>query len=224
MKRVLAVSDDPAFLASFREACQTQRGFQLVLASNAWEALAELRLRPASLAILDFNAETWDAYQLLAEIHQQHGGLEIIGLTHTPSVAVERRMKRAGAVRMLHRQTRPGALVEEALFMLHGSAKGHIEGLQLSSLLQVLDWERKDCLLRVQCHGTVGMLHFRRGYLVHAECREVEGLAAALEILAWEDARIDFLPPRDEARSIDLPVKELLLMAAQQRDEGERAV
>ena len=215
MKRVLAVSDDPAFLASFREACQTQRGFQLVLASNAWEALAELRLRPASLAVLDFNSETWDAYQLLGEIQQENAALEIIGLTRTPSVAVERRMKRAGPVRMLHRQARTETLVEEALFMLHGSAKGHIEGLQLSSLLQVLDWERKDCLVRVQCMGSVGLLHFRRGFLVHAECRELEGLAAAMEVLAWEEVRIDFLSAREEGRSINLPLEELLLMAAQ---------
>lgn len=223
MKRVLAVSDDAEFLDFLREAFCSLPGFQVVPAQNGWEAMAELRLRPASLAILDFSARNWDSYQLLGEIHEAHPDLAVLGLTQTAAVAVERRKQPAGPVRMLQRQVAPERLIEEAMAMLHGAAKGHIEGIQLSSLLQVLDWERKDCLCRVTCRGSAGQLHFHRGYLIHAERDKTAGTEAALEILAWEEARIEFLPSRETARSIELPLKELLMMAAQRRDEGERA-
>lgn len=222
MKRVLAVSDDTDFHAFLAQACAESGAFQLVSAQNGWEAMAELRLRPAAVALLDFNASSWDAYQLLGEIHQQHPSLAIIGLTRTPEVAMERRMKHAGAVRMLNRRVRPEALIEELGAMLDSSAKGHIEGIHLASLLQVLDWERKNCMLRIQSGGRTGLLHFQRGYLVHADSQDQSGEAAGIEILGWEDARIDFLPYQDVERTIHLPLKEILMRAAQLRDEFGR--
>lgn len=222
MKRVLAVSDDAGFHEFLRAACRAQSGFQVVSALTGWEALTELNLRPASLAILDFNAATWDAYQVLGEIRQRHAELSILGLTRTPGVAVERRMKHAGPVRMLHREVAPESLLEEMAMMLEGSAKGHIEGLQLSSLLQVLDWERKHCTVRVRAEGRSGLLHFHRGHLIHAEAGVLSGAAAAVDVLMWDDASIEFRPPMDVPRSIELPLKEILLLAAQTRDEADR--
>lgn len=223
MKRVLAVSDDAELQAFLGVAFGAMAGFQLVHAGSAWEALAELRLRPANLAILDFDSRTWDAYQLLGHMHETHPTLCVLGLTRTPSVAVERRKQPAGPVRMVQRQIAPEALLQKALTMLHGETVGHVEGLQLSSLLQVLDWERKDCLVRVTCKGRIGFLHFLRGLLIHAELEGRAGVEAALEILAWEQALVDFLPVEVSARSIECPLSELLMMAATRRDERERA-
>ncbi|HJU83415.1 MAG TPA: response regulator [Holophagaceae bacterium] len=221
MKRVLAVSDDAEFHEFLNQACTLSGGFQVVSARNGWEALTEQRLRPADLALLDFNASSWDGYELLGEIHKDHPDLPIIGLTRTPEVATERRMRNAGAVRMLNRQVRPELLLNELMAMLESPAKGHIEGIHLASLLQVLNWERKNCLVRVQSLGRTGMLYFQRGFLVHADCAGMVGEAVALEILGWEETRVDFLPPLQAERSIHRPLDEILMMAAQIRDEEQ---
>ncbi len=222
MKRVLAVSEDADFHEFLREACRSQDGFQIASARNGFEAMAELRLRRVSVAILDLDAKTWDSYHLLSEIHGEAPDLAMLGLTRTPTMAVERRMKQAGPVRMLGRDAAPEALLEEINTLLDDGTTGHIEGIQLSSLLQVLDWERKNCLVRVQDRGRAGLLYFQRGFLIHAECGGLHGETAALEVLAWDDARIDFLPQREVERSIHLPLKELLLMAAERRDVAAR--
>lgn len=222
MKRVLAVSEDADFHEFLGEACQSQDGFQIARAMNGWEAMAELRLRRISLAVLDLDARTWDSYLLLGDIHQECPDLALLGLTRTPSVAVERRMKQAGPVRMLPRDARPETLLEEISAQLDAATAGYIQGIQLSSLLQVLDWERKNCLLRVQEEDRSGFLYFQRGLLIHAASGALEGEAAALEILAWEDARVDFLPQSEVGRTIQLPLKELLMMAAERRDVAAR--
>ncbi|HJV23806.1 MAG TPA: response regulator [Holophagaceae bacterium] len=221
MKRVLAVSDDAEFHEFLNQACALSGGFQVVSARNGWEAMTEQRLRPADLALLDFNAASWDGYELLGEIHKDHPELPIIGLTRTPEVATERRMRNAGAVRMLNRQVRPELLLNELMAMLESPAKGHIEGIHLASLLQVLNWERKNCLVRVLSLGRTGTLFFHRGFLVHAECAGMVGEAVALEILGWEETRVDFLPFQQAERSIHRPLDEILMMAAQMRDEEQ---
>lgn len=222
MKRVLAVSEDADFHEFFGDACRSWVGVQFVQARNGWEAMAELRLRPAALAVLDLDATTWDSYQLLGEITGEFPDIPMIGLTRTLSMAIERRMKVAGTVRMLHRSIHPEALLEEIERLLHSGTAGHIEGIQLSSLLQVLDWERKNCLVRVQDQGRDGYLHFQRGLLLHAETGVLRGESAALEILSWEEAKLDFFPASEVERTIQLPLKELLLMAAERRDVAAR--
>ncbi|HJV23778.1 MAG TPA: DUF4388 domain-containing protein [Holophagaceae bacterium] len=221
MKRVLAVSDDADFHGFLAQACALTGNFRLAAARSGWEALAELRLRVCDLALLDFNAESWDAYALLGEIHREFATLPIIGLTRTPEMATERRMRNAGAVRMLNRQVRPELLLNELVAMLESPAKGHIEGIHLASLLQVLNWERKNCLVRVQSLGRTGLLHFQRGFLIHAECAGMTGEVVALEILGWEETKLDFLPFQQAERTIQRPLDEILMMAAQFRDEEQ---
>ena len=219
MKRVLAVSDDADFHEFLAQACALSGTFRLAAARSGWEALAELRLRTCDLALLDFNAESWDAYGLLGEIHREFTTLPVIGLTRTPEVAAERRMRHAGAVRMLNRQVRPELLLNELVAMLDSPAKGHIEGIHLASLLQVLNWERKNCLVRVISLGRTGYLHFQRGFLIHAECAGLIGEAVALEIMSWGETQLDFLPFHPTERTIHRPLDEILMMAAQFQDE-----
>lgn len=222
MKRALAVSDDPDFHAFLAQACAALGLLQLISARSGAEAMSQLRMGPVSVAVLDFNAASWDSYQLLNEINQRHPGIAVLGLTQTPEMASERRMKHAGAVRMLNRRVPPETLMEELEAMANASAKGHIEGIHLASLLQVLDWERKNCLVGVYSEGRSGLLHFQRGLLVHAECPGLSGEEAGIEILGWDDASIDFLPSRESPRTVHRPLKELLMLAAQLRDEAER--
>ncbi len=220
MKRVLAVSDDAEFHEFLSRVCAPTGGFQVVPARDGWEAMAEQRLRPADLALLDFNAATWDAYELLSQLHQHTSYLPVVGLTWTPEVLSERRRPNAGPVRMLNRRVAPEKLLQELMAMLDGPAKGHIEGIHLGSLLQVLSWERKNCLVQVSARGHQGLLYLQRGLLIHAQCGELGAESAALTILGWEDAKLDFLPFHRVEPTIQRPLEEILLMAAQARDEG----
>ena len=221
MQRVLAVSDDSAFLECLVQANAISRMFQLVTASNTWEALTEQRLRPAVAALIDLHGSTWDAYQFLGEIHKDFPGLPIIGLTQTTEVALERRARQMGIVRIANRAASPEFLLNEVHFALEASPTGFIEGLHLSSLLQVLHWERKNCRARVQVSDQEGILYFDRGLLVHAVCENLSGRDAAMEILGWEEARVEFMPAEATPRTIHQPLDEILMLVAKHRDEAE---
>lgn len=222
MQRILAVSDDQAYLTSLVEASHKHRMFQLVTAPLGWSALAEQRLRPSEVVLVDLQAGAWEAYQFLGELHKEFPNVPLMGLTLASEVALERRARQMGIVRMVNRSAPPKEVLDEVHFALEAAPQGHIEGLHLSSLLQVLHWERKNCRALVQNAQREGTLYFDRGLLIHAVQGDLSGQAAAQEILGWNQSRVEFLSHQASPRTIHLVLNELLMLVAQDRDEKDR--
>jgi hypothetical protein len=99
------------------------------------------------------------------------------------------------------------------------AARGSLSGVALPSVLQVLQLERRTCLMRVRSQRRTGMLVVRNGELIHAEYRKRAPLDAALELLAWTDADVQFEPAPTMSATIEAPIDFLLLESARRHDE-----
>jgi CheY-like chemotaxis protein len=73
--------------------------------------------------------------------------------------------------------------------------RGELDQVSLSSVLTILEMERKTGLMLVERPPTVARLHLRKGRVVRAQVEEpaLAGAAAVYEILGWAAGAFDFL-------------------------------
>jgi len=100
-------------------------------------------------------------------------------------------------------------------------ASGRIGGVSLASFLQMLEQERKSCILVVESDEQSGRLYFDEGDLIDAECGGDVGREAVYMLLTWDAPSFRVTEPEDRLRRITQPLAHLLLNAATLQDERE---
>lgn len=101
------------------------------------------------------------------------------------------------------------------------STRGEIQNIGLPSFLQLLDMDRKTCVLEVRASGKIGRLGIVDGVLVHAEMGELVGEAAAIQIIAWPRSRISILSRRTRRRTVEQPTSYLIMESMRVVDESD---
>lgn len=100
---------------------------------------------------------------------------------------------------------------------------GVLRGLNLSTVLQMVEMDKLTCTLQVRSGENLGLLYFRGGLLLNAESGPKSGIDAAYEIVNWADEGETDIEIREECeteeRTIDLPVTRLLLEGLTRGDE-----
>lgn len=100
------------------------------------------------------------------------------------------------------------------------NTSGYITGFPVSSLIQLLEIERKTCTLKAQCDGRSGFLYIEKGVVLDAEAEGMSGEEAAILILGWENAQINLtdscIKTKKDIRS---SLTRLILDACRRRDE-----
>jgi hypothetical protein len=73
--------------------------------------------------------------------------------------------------------------------------RGNVDQISISSVLVVLEMERKNGILLVESARGVGRLFLRRGRVIRAatETPVLSGAAAVYEMVSWSDGEFDFL-------------------------------
>jgi hypothetical protein len=96
-------------------------------------------------------------------------------------------------------------------------------GLSVGSFLQVIAMERQTCIMEVYLNaGHWGHFCFVQGELYDAVCGELEGEKAAMEMIVWENVRLNIkqiLNTSGVARKIDKNLMLLLMESSRLRDE-----
>lgn len=104
---------------------------------------------------------------------------------------------------------------------LSRGAQGYLQGVSLSTVVQLVSIEKMSCSVSVRADDRSGRLDFVDGELVDARSGELAGTEAAYEILGWPDADIDLSAPvAGRSRSIERPLAAILLDASRLADEG----
>jgi CheY-like chemotaxis protein len=217
-RTVLLVEDDAATLRFYQAGLRGLQGFRLLAASDGAEALVLLQGQRVDVVVTDLRMPVLDGYSLIAILGEKYPSLPVIVLTSVAEPGSLDRAARLGAMRVMAKPVRISALMEEIKTLASVPPEGLVRGLPLSGLLQLLNWERKSATLTVLAGPEVGYLYVKDGELVHAAYDREEGLDAAYRILGWEVGRVEFVNACRVSPTLDLPLPELLLNAAMQRD------
>ena len=102
--------------------------------------------------------------------------------------------------------------------------QAQIRGASLWDLVQIECLARKHRVVRVTTVGNIGYLYFNDGDIVHAATLELEGEAAAFEMLHWSQGTFESCERNwPEQPTITISWQALLLRAAQSKDDQARA-
>jgi twitching motility two-component system response regulator PilG len=98
-----------------------------------------------------------------------------------------------------------------------------IDGFSLDNILQIFSLEKKSQTIHVRHENLVGVLDIDQGELVHAELGKLQGVAAATEILIWDDVQIELYSLRPCQRTITHSLINILLEVSKLKDERKSA-
>ena len=100
---------------------------------------------------------------------------------------------------------------------------GQIQGISLSSFLQIVQMDKTSCTLKIYSNNEVGYLWLTNGKLVAAAAGDLHGLDAVYDIICWNDTVIviDSTPPPE--KNISTPLISILMEGLRLRDEKAAA-
>src|SRR5262245_35685209 len=102
-------------------------------------------------------------------------------------------------------------LLAQADRLLRRSRQSVVRGLSLTSLLQVIQMERKTCTLSVSWGASHGQLGLRGGELVHAQVGRTTGKEALFAVLAWPSPVLTIEDRYEGPTTLEGGVQQLLL-------------
>ena len=135
--QILLVDDEVRFLQTLAERL-TIRDFDVVTATNGFEALEKARGYNLDLAIVDLKMPGMDGEELLAKLKQEHPLLEVVILTGHGSAASKERCDEGGSYGYLSKPCEMHELVDvlREAFQKRMMRRLDIEGEQLKLLVQ----------------------------------------------------------------------------------------
>jgi len=217
-KTVLVVEDERATQNLCRVGLRGLAGFRILVASNGAEALEVMRVETVHVLVTDLNMPVMDGFNLIAVVGECYPQIPVLVITSMPEAEHQNVPLCLGALRILAKPVRLSLLMEEIRSAAQREPDGMVKGISLHSLLQLMEWERKNATLTVRGRGEIGLVYVKGGQLIHAAFKGMEGLEAAYQILTWERPQIEFVDTCKVHRSIDMPLAEILLNAAFLKD------
>ncbi len=223
---VLLVDDEEFFLRSMVDGFSAHRERVKVLtAPNGKVALQVLERSPVDLVVTDLKMPEMDGFELVAELSRSRPGLPIIIMTAFGTPELEGRLRASGITQYLDKPIDFQALSQKVFAALADATSGHLRGISLATLLQMVELDRKTCTVRVSAQGRTGSLVFQAGVLLDAATGTLQGEPAALEIFGWDQGAMELLPGgAARARTVTHGLGELLMEAFRLRDERTRHV
>lgn len=219
-KRILVVDDDPVTLRMFSKALSKYYEFEVLTAANGKEAINLLDKDLIDIVVTDLYMPVINGLQLLRYINEKHQGIRAIVLTGRGTSELESKIKSIGDFQYYEKPMDIHVLVEVILRELRSLPSGQIQGISLSSFLQIIDLEEKMCTLTIRSNGKVGYMYFRHGDLIAAEAGGIKGEDAARHIINWDNSVIEIANVcKKNRREIGKSLMHILMESARIKDE-----
>jgi len=101
--------------------------------------------------------------------------------------------------------------------------RGSLQGFSVDSFLQILEMERKTCLLEISdSKGEAGLLYIKNGQIQDAAYKNMRGKEAACHLIAMENLRLKIkaLPNRNIQKRVEGGMMNIILEASRIKDEA----
>ncbi len=227
LNTVLIVDDDPVLLRMVENHLAHYGDiFQSILASGDEEAKQIIESQEIAVLVTDLAMpEVERGLELIDFVHNHYPEIPCIIITgiNRPNVtdALQEEVDKL-FLKPLNMEDLATAITDtlEKRFF-----KGIMTGVPVAALLQMLNMERKTCLLEIKDPGrSKGLLYLKDGELYRAKIEALTGEEAAYEMIPMTNATLQFqyLPTRKISREIEGSLMALTLEAMRRADETER--
>ena len=225
MKKVLIVDDDRSFRQSLIDGFKSYEDkFSIATAKDGVQACEILENDTINLVLTDLKMPRMDGFALVAHLSSTFPDIPVIVMTAFGTPQMEDSLREMGTFQYIEKPIDFTTLVEKILKGLDGPSQGYITGVSLSSFLQLLELDKKDCTLTIKAGGKNGFMFFRDGELLDSRYETVRGSEAAYEIVSWKNVEISI----DNGCNVtNRKIKEslgfILLEGSRRKDEKDAA-
>ncbi len=103
------------------------------------------------------------------------------------------------------------------------SLAGELQDFEITDVFQLIQMGEKDGVLKIQTADDIGIVYFKDGKVAHVQTNAIRGESAIDTILSWKKGHFTFNPGEQmTARTVDLPIQQVILDAARRIDELAR--
>ncbi len=224
MDKILIVDDDRILCMLIRKRLQkyTDR-FDIIIANDGDEAVNVLRQHKISLLVTDIQMPKMDGMALLGYINNKHPHIPCIVMTSYPTSELAQRSTNDNLFRLFPKPLNFEEFEEAILQAMEQDLPvGTLQGISVSSFLQMIRLEEKTCLFEVQSPGKgKGLFYLQKGIPHDAVYGDLKGEEAAYALIAMEKAKITFknLPRKKITKRIHIETTGLIMEAFRRKDE-----
>jgi CheY-like chemotaxis protein len=206
-KRVLIVDDEETLTWSMSKSLSKDRDkYKILIGNTGKEALEILENNTVDLVITDIRMPDISGLDLLTTIKDRYPHTKVIIMTAYGSSDIQREANKRGCLYYIEKPfeiTDIRKLILDILWKRRGF-EGNVFDLQLSDVIQLNCLCRITAALRVNQGDQKGIIFFKEGEIVHAECNGRSGKDALFTILGWREGRFDHergAPPPEQTIS-----------------------
>lgn len=192
-KKILIADDDPVTREMLTRFIVTGSDrFEVLSASDEYQALNQLRLKTIDLLIIDLQISHSDEYSFLTMIGNEYPNLSIFAVTAFGTPEIRKKIEGIRKCRFFEKPLEMDVItrtISQELFPPR--FEGRITGLRFSSFLQLIKNEQKSCRLLVRSKDRTGEVCFSHGNIISARANHLENSDAVHEINSWNDITIE---------------------------------
>jgi CheY-like chemotaxis protein/predicted regulator of Ras-like GTPase activity (Roadblock/LC7/MglB family) len=224
VKNILLVDDEKPFLLSLVDAFKKHSGeLHLLTAFNGDDAIKALESTSIDLVVTDLKMPMMDGFELLAAMSIEYPDIPVIVMTAFGTPEIEERIRNSGAVQYIEKPLDFRELSEKISSSLAASAKGFVRGISLPDFLQIIEYGKKNCTLKVRSGKDNAILYFNNGEFIDATTEKLTGIEAAYHVVCWEDVDIEIQNGCSEKNNrINMSINGVLMEGFRLKDESKR--
>lgn len=222
MKKILILDKDNTTLRNLIRSLQSYDDLDIIVAKERNQVNRALQQLSIDLAILDIEGTEQCCFDLVESLNQQFPTLPVNILSAALSVELESKLNTLDISRSFLKPVDVDEVAETIHSQLTNNATGQLQGLSLTSILQLMNMEKKHCTLTISTTTDSGELFIHNGEIVAAQTGGLTGKDAVYNILSWEKVVISLLNNHhDTTREIAEPFMALILEALRLKDENK---
>lgn len=196
--------------------------FEVVPAVDGQEAIDILKAQPIAVLVTDIQMPRVDGLVLLAYVNEHHPQLPCLVMTAYGTPQMRAKLPK-DLLRFFHKPFDIEDLARAVLDILgQKPADNALHGISLESFLHIIEMEQLSCVLEIESAAKVpGVMFFKNGVLYDAECENLKGEPAALNLMPQkiETFRFKVLPVKDVTRRIQTSLTQLFHKASTRQDD-----
>ena len=227
-KKLLLVDDEKFFLEGLQEGLvECLDTFKTDICFSVDEAIKLYKKEHYDLIISDIRMPGKSGLDLFIYLKEQQYQGGFMAMTAYGSQDVLDRIRKLGGVDILLKPFNFTWFKEKILdfFSEEEGVSGTIDSIALTSLLQMINLEKKSLVVRIESQSGEGFLYFNKGEIVHGEYNDLFGEDAAIQLIKMNKGRFSLLKSKErkmERQTINIPFMVLMMNAMKTDDENRK--
>ncbi|WP_419174262.1 response regulator [Desulfosediminicola sp.] len=223
-KTILIVDDEARLLESVHAGLKEHEDrLEVITAQNGREAVEILKSIQVHLVVTDIKMPELDGFELLAHISGKYPSIPVIVMTAFNTPEIEQKLLESSRLKLLEKPLDIDELANSIFEGLKQSKEeGALTGISLPSFLQLIETEKKTCIIEVTSNGTSGYIYFNQGVLFSAVYNELKGDEAIYAMLLFDEVeiRIKRNVKRKFKKTVEGPLMAFLMEGLRRKDEA----